>query len=382
MRPPFRGVPVHRLVFAQQLRALAVVSVVLSHLVGVFWAMPAVVENLTGRAPAPGPAPGFVRWIFWPHWQPGRFGVALFFLVSGLVIPFSLERRTAGAFLAARAFRLLPVAICGQVLGLLAAHLLAGRSGLGWPSAGTLIANMLLVYDWFGMPDLNTVTWSLCIEVKFYLLAALAAPAIRRRRVMVVPALGAGCLLAALLTGLPGLAGPVARMIGHDAVYLCFMSIGILFYFRLRGLSLPWFAVAVAVGGALTCLAWRASPIRDQFPTVTWSYAEALAVFALAFSLRRFARPVWPIDRLADISYPVYMTHTMLGYALIQFAMLALHLSYRSALLLALAAVLAVATVLHRAVELPGMALGRVLQRVWMAARIRTSRRRPRTRAR
>ena len=354
----------HRLVFAQQLRAVAVVSVVLSHLVGVFWAMPGVVENLTHRPHAPGPPPDFVRWIFWPHWQPGPFGVALFFLISGLVIPISLERRTVGAFLAARVFRLLPVAICGQVSDLLAAHLLAGRSGLGWPPTGTLIANMLLVYDWFGMPDLNTVTWSLCIEVKFYLLAALAAPAIRARRAMVAPALGAGCLLAAVLAGLPGLAGPVARTIGHDAVYLSFMSIGILFYFRLRGLSLPWFAVAVAIGGALTCLVWRASPIRDQFPVVTWSYGEALAVFALAFSLRRFARPVWPVDRLADISYPVYMTHTMLGYALIQVAMLALHLSYRSALLLALAVVLAVATVLHKAVERPGMALGRALRRV------------------
>ncbi len=353
----------HRLVFAQQLRAVAVVSVVLSHLVGVFWAMPVVVADLTGRAQPAGPPPGFVRWIFWPHWQPGPFGVALFFLISGLVIPISLERRTVGAFLVARVFRLLPVAICGQLLGLLAAHLLAGRSGLGSPPAGTLIANMLLVYDWFGMPDLNTVTWSLCIEVKFYLLAALAAPAIRRRQVMAVPALGAGCLLAALVTGLPGLAGSVARMVGHDAVYLSFMSIGILFYFRLRGLFLPWFAVAVAVGGALTCLVWRASPIRDQFPVVTWSYGEALAVFALAFALRRFARPLWLIDRLADISYPVYMTHTMLGYALVQFAMLALHLSYLSALLVALAAVVAVATVLHKAVELPGMALGRMLRR-------------------
>ena len=362
MRPPSHGVSVHRLVFAQQLRAVAVVSVVLSHLVGVFWAMPGVVENLTHRPHAPGPPPAFVWWIFWPHWQPGPFGVALFFLISGLVIPISLERRGPSAFLVARVFRLLPVAICGQVLGLLAAHLLAGRSGLGWPPAGTLIANMLLVYDWFGMPDLDTVSWSLCVEVKFYLLAALAAPLIRRRLMAVVPALGLGCLLLAVLTGLPRPAGPVARMVGADAVYLSFMSIGILFYFRLRGLFLPWFALAVAGCGALTCLVWRASPIRDQFPVVTWSYAEALALFALAFALRRFARPVWPIDRLADISYPVYMTHSVLGYALIQFAMLALHLSYRSALLLALAAVLAVATVLHKAVELPGMALGRVLR--------------------
>ena len=353
----------HRLVFAHQLRAVAILSVVLSHLVGVFWAVPDVVVRLTHRPHAPGPPPPFVRWIFCPHWQPGPYGVALFFLISGLVIPISLERRTVGAFLLARVFRLLPVAISGQVLGLLAAHLLAGRPGVGWPPAGTLVANLLLVFDWFGMPDLNTVTWSLCVEVKFYLLAALAAPAIRRCQVVVVPAMGAACLLLALMARVPQLAGPVARMVGHDAVYLSFMSLGILFYFRLRGLSFARFAAALAGCGTLACVVWVASPLRDQFPVVTWSYGEALGTFALAYTLRQFARPVWPVNRLADISYPVYMTHSVMGYALIQFAMLAVHLSYRSALLVTLAAVVAVATAMHVTVELPGMTLGRVFRR-------------------
>ncbi len=352
----------HRLVFAQQLRAVAVASVVLSHLVGVFWAMPGVVSDLTYRPHVPGPPPSFVWWIFWPHWQPGPFGVALFFLISGLVIPISLERRSAGAFLLARLFRVLPVAICGQLLGLVGAHLLAGRTGLGWPPAGTVLANLLLVYDWFGLPSLDTVNWSLCVELKFYLLAAAAAPLIRRRQVAVVPALGVVCLLLAVLAGLPRLQGPVARMAGGDAVYLSFMSLGILFYFRLRGLSLPRFAAVLAACGALVCLVWRAGPLRDQFPVVTWSYGEALALFGLAYALRRLARPVWPLDRLADISYPVYMAHSVLGYALIQFAMLAAHLSYRSALLVALAAVVAVATAMHVTVELPGMQLGRLLR--------------------
>ena len=353
----------HRLVFAHQLRALAVASVVLSHLVGVFWAMPDAIANLTHRPHAPGPQPPFVRWIFWPHWQPGPFGVALFFLISGLVIPISLERRSVGAFLVARVFRLLPVAICGQLLGLVAAHLLAGRTGIGWPSIGTLLANVLLVYDWFGMPSLDTVNWSLCVEVKFYLLAALATPAIRRRQVIVVPALDAACLLLAVVAGLPRLDGPVARMVGQDVVYLSFMSIGILFYFRLRGLPFLWFGIALVGCSMLTCLVWLASPLRDQFPVVTWSYGEALGTFALAYALRRFARPAWPVNRLADISYPVYMTHSVLGYALIQFAMLAAHLSYRSALILTLAAVVAVATAMHLMVELPGMQLGRMLRR-------------------
>ncbi len=351
----------HRLVFAHQLRAVAVVSVVLSHLVGVFWAMPGVVSDLTHRPHAPGPPPSFVWWIFWPHWQPGPYGVALFFLISGLVIPISLERHTIGGFLVARVFRLLPVAISGQVLGLVAAHLLAGTMS-GWPPPGTLLANVLLVYDWFGMPSVDTVNWSLCVEVKFYLLAALAAPAIRRGQVMIVPVFGVACLLAALASGLPRLAGPVAHMVGQDAVYLSFMAIGMLFFFRLRGLPLPWFAIAVAGSGLLVCLVWLASPLRDQFPVVTWSYGEALATFALAYALRRFARPVWPVNRLADISYPVYMTHSVLGYALIQFGMLAIHLSYRSALLVALAAVVAVASAMHVAVELPGMRLGRMVR--------------------
>ncbi|MBE7213218.1 MAG: acyltransferase [Gluconacetobacter diazotrophicus] len=353
----------HRLVFAHQLRALAVMSVVASHLVGVYWAMPDVVAALTHRPRAPGPPPPFVWWIFWPHWQPGPFGVALFFLISGLVIPISLEHRRAGEFLVARVFRLLPVAACGQCLGLLAAHLLAGRSGIGWPPLGVVLANALLVYDWFGLPSLDTVNWSLCVEVKFYVLAAITAPAIRARRVAVVPALGLLCLGCAALSGVPRIAGPVVRMLGQEAVYLSFMCIGILFFFRLRGLSAFRFAAAVAGCGCLSCLVWLASPIRAQFPVVTWSYGEALAVFALAFALRRFARPFWPLDRLADISYPTYMTHSVLGYALIQFAMLTVHLSYRTALLLALGTVIAAATALHLSVERPGIRLGHAFGR-------------------
>ena len=50
------------------------------------------------------------------------------------------------------------------------------------------------------------------------------------------------------------------------------------------------------------------------------------------------------------------MTHSVMGYALIQFALLAAHLSYRSVLLVA------VATAMHVTPELSGMQLGRLLR--------------------
>ncbi len=365
-----------RLIFAHQLRAVAVISVVISHLVGVFWAMPAVVSSLTNTAtPQPQAPPALFRWIVWPHWQPGPFGVALFFLISGLVIPISLANRTAGAFLVGRALRLLPVAICGPLAGLAAVHLLLpAHHQAPWPPPSLVLANLLLVYDWFGLPSLDDVNWSLCVEVKFYVIAALIAPMLRRGRIVVVPAFGAACVLAALAVHAGLVAEPVATMIGEDAVYLSFMAIGALFYLHLwQGLSWPALLGLVLIGTAATCLTWRLSPIASEFPIVTLSYLEALVAFVLLYALRRFARPFAPLDRLADVSYPVYMTHSVLGYALLRCLTGRYGASYDIALVTTIVAILALSTLLHVVAERPGIRLGHRLGRRMFPGRVGTA---------
>ncbi|MBD0673073.1 acyltransferase family protein [Streptomyces sp. CBMA156] len=103
--------------------------------------------------------------------DPGIFGVMLFFLVSGYIIPASLERRgDVRAFWAGRFFRIYPVVIVTVVLSLL----ILPRSHTviqGWVFDHpllTLAGNGLMVQDMMGVTNVIGVMWTLTYEMIFY----------------------------------------------------------------------------------------------------------------------------------------------------------------------------------------------------------------------
>lgn len=107
---------------------------------------------------------------------PGVAGVALFFLISGYVIPFSIRdgfRPTA--FLIRRLARIYPL-----YLVTLAALLVAGTSGLlaDWDWLGSAswriwLANLALVQDFTMTRPILGVSWTLIIEMIWYGLFAI-----------------------------------------------------------------------------------------------------------------------------------------------------------------------------------------------------------------
>lgn len=120
-----------RIEFAHALRGLAAFSVLISHFCGVFWTSPGAVATLLNVEATTIEIPAFILSLhFSPHFNYGSFGVAVFFLISGFVIPFSLKKLPAPAFLIARAFRIYPVYIFSLCVGLGAVWLI-GRYGGG-----------------------------------------------------------------------------------------------------------------------------------------------------------------------------------------------------------------------------------------------------------
>ena len=104
--------------FANALRGLAALSVIVSHYLGVFWVGAAGAAELTGlsRAPVPIPAMAELALSFPLNWGP--FGVALFFVISGFVIPFSFETYGRLDFIVARLFRIYPTYLTGLSVSL------------------------------------------------------------------------------------------------------------------------------------------------------------------------------------------------------------------------------------------------------------------------
>ncbi|GAC1336890.1 MAG: acyltransferase [Acetobacteraceae bacterium] len=354
-----------RLEFANQLRGLAACSVVFSHWVGVFWFMQDYLATTT-LAPAQGGAvPGLVLATNFTWFQPGPFGVGLFFLISGLVVPISLEKHGAGSFLAARALRIYPTYLLG--LALQVAVLLAASRIWGHPLPydwKTILANAVLVHDLANRPSIDLVNWTLTIELRFYLLMAVLAPWIRRGRLAAVFGPAALACLAALALSQPAVpaAGTIAFLTSSQLPFLVLMLAGVLFNYHVRGkLGTAGLVAGVVAMALLMVFAWWFGVLRGQFTYVLINYAYALAVFSILYALRRQVRPNRLLGGLAAISYPLYLIHVTLGFFVLKALMLLAGIGYIPALGAALLTAIAAACLLHGLIERPSIAWGRRL---------------------
>nr|MCU0730429.1 hypothetical protein [Hyphomonas sp.] len=91
-----------------------------------------------------------------------------------------------------------------------------------------------------------------------------------------------------------------------------------------------------------------------------WTYVQAVALGLAAMAFVRRTPPVFSF--FADISYSLYMLHLPVG-SLLLFSMKAWSVDITLAYVVTFAAVIAIASVSHRLVEVPAQALGRRLSR-------------------
>ncbi len=350
-----------KIVFANQLRALAALSVVASHLAGLFILMGPLVGWITSTPEVHVGRPAILRLTLLPWFNYGAFGVAVFFLISGFVIPFSLRAQGSGAFLVARVFRIYPLLWGALLLEWLAVfgsqHLYGRPMAFGvW----TYLANALLLDTLLGSGYVDLVNWTLAVEIKFYLLMALMRPAILGGRVW--PLFGWSVFAIGLAMAQQHGTIHLSTALADEPMCIGFMLIGTVFHYHLAGQLGAMRALAAgSVLAGLFVLCWRVGPIQDQFPRITLDYGYALGLFFAAYLLRDWFRPIRLLDGLADISYPLYLVHSVIGYSVMSFTIIRFGFSYDEALPTGLAAVLLLAWALHRTVERPSLRLGKRL---------------------
>ncbi|TNY37352.1 acyltransferase family protein [Thermomonospora catenispora] len=139
--------------------------------------------------------------------DPGMYGVLVFFLVSGYIIPASLERSgSLPRFWVGRAFRIYPLLLfaLAAITAIAAVGLWPLRDGLqemsGWVAT---LAHLTMLQDLLAVPNALNVLWTLSYEMVFYLMvAALFAVGLHRRSAGVAGGLAVAAAAAVPLSGL------------------------------------------------------------------------------------------------------------------------------------------------------------------------------------
>ena len=343
-------------------------------------------------------------------WRPGEFGVIVFFVCSGFIIPASMERRgDLREFWIGRAFRLFPL----YLTVLVAALLLFGTPWVAGPANYHVVvdsainATMLQVFT--PRPIVIGASWTLGYEMVFYLLmtvlfmigwhkkSAGAATGLYltaliaggtlvpffliQPQIRSWPAVVIGLLVLACVVVLPRVRGTGARSVAltismmillllldrpHDLWFsfllLASMFVGTTLYrydigtvSRRTAAFVFGFAIFSVTLVEFCYQVGVPEPTTGATPrwwTEAGTFVSAYLLFGALFLLRRFSFPK-ALVYLGTISYSVYLMHALV------LLLPRPHLP-RPALWAAMLAVTLVLSMLtYRFIERPGQAMGR-----------------------
>lgn len=308
------------------------------------------------------------RWV-----DAGDYGVFVFFMISGYIVPSSLERKgSVRTFWVSRLFRLYPLYLLAIGLAVLLWSIGHGslRGADGDPET-SFLAQLLMMSNVLAGPNVPNVVWSLSYEMVFYLvLTALFIAGVHKRSGRYALAFGGAALLlggvlpqqyfshqlssprliavvadlllivgltvAVVLRGMPRLVG--AALTGAVAVLLLAFNggwiypweglaiLGLMFtgtaLYRAEQGQYPWpRAIAVAVAtigmgiaaGLWHSHAWHMSAEAELLWERRWFFAFFLAglTFGVGLLLRRVRVPRW-LAWPGLISYSIYLLHPLL----------------------------------------------------------------------
>jgi len=294
--------------------------------------------------------------------SPGVFGVVLFFVVSGFVIPMAAGRRfDLKTFLIRRVFRIYPLVLVAFALMALLGYgtHLAGFAGLRSVTIRDWLANLLLVQDYLGATPLLGVTWTLSIEFAWYAIFALALLGLGQRfddkLIIVAPLIELTLVCISLLIGhrLPlGRTGMLyAAILGcrvfraHDGQLTT----------RRLSIDVSIFIVTMAISNIVSFGYYRHPDMTMNQVLFPWLIAPAL--FVLIACVPNIRQSALVANRatgwLGTISFSTYLLHPFsmaLAGTLVSSSLFAV----TSVLLTLVLSVLG-----YRLVELPGQALGK-----------------------
>ncbi|PWV50569.1 acyltransferase [Chitinophaga sp. S165] len=228
----------------------------------------------------------------------GKYGVQIFFVISGFVIPLSLDKagyqiKYYGKFLLKRAMRLHPPYLIALALTLIILAASNAVKHIPFPETFTSIIQSLFYLHY---PDSNPVFWTLKVEAQYYLFIGLYFVILQK-----YPRLTLAISI------------PLFMLISQTPVvnyldlfqHLLYFIIGIAGYLIYMRQGKSWFEMGCIAAITVFCFIFYGAA-----PTIA-------AAFTILVILLYTGKVHKAFDFLGEISYSVYLIHFPIGVKLI-----------------------------------------------------------------
>lgn len=272
----------------------------------------------------------------------GKYGVHLFFSISGFVIYWSVQRSKMGAdFIIARVARLYPAYLTAVLFTfvIVSSFDLPGRE----VEISTAIKNILIFHSFLGIRSVDGVYWTLSYEVVFYSWIFFICTYLNKCKLLEIFSVmyvASAVIISFFSVGLVN--SIVEKLFLYK--YLPFFLIGIYFfnYYSNKRVDLVK-TISIFIVILVAIYISKISP---------YTYIVIFCVFALLMFKKLHFLNISPLLYLGAISYSLYLVHQNFGYVIINYLVsigFSLYWSAAMALMLSVG----VSHVIYKLVEVP-----------------------------
>ncbi len=308
---------IERIVFANILRGVGAIAVLVSHYIGIFWVLhPGVSDLMKVPKLSNFPSLELPLSILSDYWVViGQFGVGVFFIVSGLVIPFSLKSDTKLGFLYRRAIRIYPVYIAGFCTVMLSLYFLSYYVGRPFMfSIGDMLAHFgVITRGPLGVVRIDGISWTLEVEIYFYLVMCVFGERILNFDIKKYIATALAIAAASTITF-----KIQSYVMGVQVAAGLLLLLGTAYYSQLnKKITKKELLALQTTVFALILILWLGVAEPASY-IIQWiiGYTIAMLVFNTFFLFRNSIKENKVLSHFSDISYPLYVVHSLFGYAI------------------------------------------------------------------
>lgn len=300
-------------------------------------------------------AKSFTKWF-----MPGYAGVLLFFIISGFVIGLSLDRSSRlRDYVIARAFRIYPLFLFSLAVMVMLLAFKVADWPFPMPFTKAAIFNLTMLQEWFKVPSLMALYWTLGYEMAFYILMGLLFVFKIHQKAWT------GFWLIAGLTNLQMILSLAAnRWIGGGKILgFLFLFLGVVFYATQQG-RLTKKHLNFAIATVLVTVLIQQMIAPKFLPSAVGEYGSTVATFLVVLTARvgleyidRSSKPV--LIYLGTISYSVYLMHGIVTRLL---SKTPISQSFWTMFPVTVALTILISAITYKLIETPGIELGKKLR--------------------